>query len=190
MRDSTGQFADTEGKPSDSYYSFDLGAWHLIGFNSNCRKVSCSAGSPQYEFIKSDLAAHRNKCTLAFAHHPFRNSFFETSHEPRWPDIFDLFYDSGVDLVVVGHAHSYERMAPINRSGGIDRARGVRQFVVGTGGRSPSGASAAPKPFSETHAGKTFGALKLRLKASGYDWEFKTIPSFPSVSDTGSGTCH
>jgi calcineurin-like phosphoesterase family protein len=185
----TGPWSDLEGSPKEGWYSFDLGAWHLIGFNSNCRRVSCLEGSEQERWIREDLAAHPARCTLAFAHHPFRNSFFETSKEPRWPDIFQLFYDERVDLVLVGHAHSYERMAPIDPEGEIDRARGVRQIVVGTGGRSPAGASAPPRPFSETHAGKTFGVLELTLRPTGYDWHFQGIPATPVV-DMGSGTCH
>jgi acid phosphatase type 7 len=184
-----GTWAKLGGDPVKGWYSFDVGAWHLVSFNSNCKRVDCTSGGEQYNWLKQDLAAHAARCTLAFAHHPFRNSFFETSLEPRWPDIFKLFYDTGVDLVVVGHAHNYERMAPIDPSASIDRARGVRQFVVGTGGRSPAGASATPKPYSEAHAGKTIGVLKLTLHAAGYDWSFNGVAATP-MTDTGSATCH
>jgi hypothetical protein len=184
-----GPYANLAGDPVKGWYSFDVGAWHLISFNSNCKRVDCTTGSEQETWIKNDLAAHPNRCTLAFAHHPFRNSFFETSLEPRWPDIFQDFYNAGVELVVIGHAHNYERMAPINPSASIDRARGVRQFVVGTGGRSPAGASATPKPYSETHSGKTIGVLKLTLHSAGYDWSFNGVAATPAT-DIGSGTCH
>jgi chitodextrinase len=184
-----GPYAKLAGDTVKGWYSFDIGAWHLISFNSNCKRIDCTKGSEQETWIKNDLAAHPNKCTLAFAHHPFRNSFFETSSEPRWPDIFQDFYDAGVDLVLVGHAHNYERTAPMNPAAGIDRTRGVRTFVVGTGGKSPAGASATPKPFSETHSGKTIGVLKLTLHSSGYDWSFNGVAATPAT-DIGAGSCH
>ncbi|MDX6645667.1 MAG: hypothetical protein QOK40_1394, partial [Miltoncostaeaceae bacterium] len=184
-----GPWSALAGNPVKGYYSFDVGAWHLISFNSNCGQLSCAKGGEQETWIKNDLAAHPNRCTLAFAHHPFRNSFFETSKEPRWPDIFQTFYDAGVDLVLVGHAHNYERTAPMNPAGGIDRTRGVRTFVVGTGGKGPAGASATPQPFSEAHAGGTLGVMKLTLHPAGYDWDFRGLPSTPFV-DMGAGSCH
>jgi hypothetical protein len=184
-----GPWANVSGHPELGYYSFDVGAWHLISFNSNCGQVSCSAGSPQETWIKADLAAHPTACTLVFAHHPFRNSFFETSNEPRYPALFQDFYNAGVDLLLVGHAHDYERTAPMDPAGNIDMGHGVREFVVGTGGHGPTGTSATPKPFSQAHASPVFGALVLTLHPTSYDWSFKGIPGY-TFTDSGSLACH
>jgi chitodextrinase len=185
-----GPYAGVDGFPDRGWYSFDLGAWHVISFNTNCVYIPCGKGSEQEKWLKADLAANTHRCTLVFGHHPNRNSFFEPDKEPRWPVLFQLFYDAGVDLALVGHAHDYERMAPIDPAGKINRERGIRQFVVGTGGRGLTKPAGGPKAFSEVNGLKSFGILELTLRSTGYAWKFHSTPDTPLLVDTGSGTCH
>jgi chitodextrinase len=185
-----GPYADVEGFPEKGWYSFDLGAWHVISFNTNCVYIPCGKGSDQEKWLKADLAANSHRCTLVFGHHPNRNSFFEPDKEPRWPVLFQLFYDAGVDLALVGHAHDYERMAPIDPAGKVNRERGIRQFVVGTGGRGLTKPAGPPKAFSEVNGVKSFGVLELTLRSTGYAWTFHSTPDTPLVVDTGSASCH
>jgi hypothetical protein len=169
------------------YYSYDVGAWHLIALNSNCARVSCSSGSAQQQWLQADLAAHPTACTLAYWHHPRFSSGYDgdnTFMQPLWQTL----YNANADLVLVGHSHDYERYAPLGSNGGLDRARGMREFVVGTGGAFFTGISGA-KPNSEVRQNSTFGVLKLTLNATSYNWQF--IPdSATGFSDSGSQACH
>src|SRR6267378_3063079 len=101
------------GDRSNGYYSFDIGTWHLISLNSNdqCTIVSCSAGSPQETWLKADLAAHPNYCTLAYWHHPSFNSGNGGNLTAMQPLLTDL-YNADADVILGGHAHHYERFAP------------------------------------------------------------------------------
>jgi chitodextrinase len=174
----------TRGK---GFYSFDIGAWHLIALNSNCSRVPCAVGSEQEGWLRADLAAHPNACTLAFWHHPRFSSGHDgdgTFVQPLW----QALYDANADLALVGHSHDYERFAPQNASGALDRTRGIRQFVVGTGGAFFTGMSSA-KPNSEVRQNNTFGVLKLTLHATSYDWQF--VPEAgKTFTDAGSEACH
>jgi hypothetical protein len=175
------------GPRGAGYYSFDVGAWHLIALNSNCARVSCSTGSPQMQWLQADLAAHLNTCTLAFWHHPRFSSGYD-GDGTFMQDIWKTLYDAGADLVLVGHSHDYERLAPMNASGGLDRARGIREFVVGTGGAFPTGVG-SPRPNSEVRQNNSFGVLKLTLGATSYDWRF--VPEAgKTFTDAGSQSCH
>jgi hypothetical protein len=170
-----------------AYYSFDVGSWHLIALNSNCARVSCSAGSAQVQWLKADLAANPRACTLAYWHHPR----FSSGHDGDgtfMQDIWKTLYDANADLVLVGHSHDYERFAPMGASGGLDRTRGMREFVVGTGGAFPTGIGGA-RPNSEVRQNNTFGVLKLTLTATSYDWRF--VPEAgKTFTDAGSQPCH
>ena len=137
----TGYFDYFNGRESDGlagprgkgYYSFDVGSWHLVALNSNCDRVSCSAGSEQEQWLRADLAAHPTACTLAYWHHPRYSSGHEgnnTFTQPFW----EALDDAEAEIVLSGHSHDYERFAPLDRNGNIDLATGIRQFVVGTGG--------------------------------------------------------
>jgi hypothetical protein len=132
-------FGAAAGRSSRGYYSLDLGAWHLIALNSNCgRAGGCQAGSRQERWLRADLARHRSRCTLAYWHRP---RFSSRRHATTgWSAAFwrDL-YRSRAELVLNGHDHDYERFAPLDPAGKPDPARGVREFVVGTGGYGPSG---------------------------------------------------
>jgi acid phosphatase type 7 len=175
------------GQRGKGYYSYDVGAWHLIALNSNCSAVPCSSGSAQERWLRADLAAHQNLCTLAYWHHPRFSSGHDgnnTFMQPIWQDLFN----AGAELVLSGHSHDYERFAPQNASGKLDRTNGIRQFVVGTGGAFFTGIS-TKKPNSELRQNSTYGVLRLTLAAGSYTWKF--IPeSGKSFTDSGTAPCH
>lgn len=148
-------------------------------------EVANGAGSVQEVWFRNDLATHHNTCTIALWHEPYFSSSGETSGRQA---LFQDAYNGGVDLVLNGHEHNYERFAPQNPSGVADSSRGVREFVVGTGGRSLWGFSTV-LPTSEARSGNTFGVLKLTLHATSYDWRFVPIAG-SSFTDSGTGTCH
>ena len=143
------------GERGKGYYSYDVGSWHLIALNSNCSRVPCNAGSAQEQWLRADLAANPRTCTLAYWHHPR----FSSGHDGDgtfMQDIWKALYDRDADLVLVGHSHNYERFAPMTASGALDRTRGIREFVVGTGGAFFTGVSGA-RPNSEVRQNNTFG---------------------------------
>ena len=181
-------FGSRAGDPARGYYSFDVGSWHLIALNSNCGAVGgCGTSSPQGRWLRADLAAHRNACTLAYWHHPRFSSGLH-GNNTTYDGFWRLLYAAGADLVLVGHDHDYERFGPQDPSGRADRPRGIRQFVVGTGGRSHY---PLPKlaPNTQVRNGSTFGVLALTLHPDRYDWRFKPI-SGERFSDSGSDRCH
>jgi len=177
------------GDRSKGYYSFDIGTWHLIALNSNdaCTIVSCAAGSAQETWLKADLAAHTNFCTLAFWHHPSFNSGNGGNLSAMQPELQDL-YNANADVMLGGHAHDYERFAPQNPSGAADNARGIRQFVVGTGGAFWTSFGTI-KANSQVRQNSTYGVLKMTLHPTGYDWQF--VPEAGGTfTDSGTGSCH
>jgi chitodextrinase len=180
-------FGSAAGDPAKGYYSFDVGSWHLIALNSNCTKVACTAGSAQETWLRNDLATHANLCTLAFDHHARWSSGHDGDNvfmQPMWQDL----YDANADVFLSGHSHDYERFAPQNASGGLDNVRGVRQFVVGTGGSFFTGMGSA-HANSQVRNNNTFGFLKLTLRSTSYDWQF--VPEAgKTFTDSGSTACH
>lgn len=185
----TGAPSGRAGDRSKGYYSFDVGTWHLIALNSSdhCNVVACGKGSPQELWLKADLAAHHPSCTLAFWHHPRFNSGHEGNAD-FMQALFQDLYNANADVVLGGHAHDYERFAPQNPTGNLDRARGIRQFVVGTGGAFFTAMGTA-KPNSEVRNSSTYGVLKLTLHPTSYDWRF-AAEAGKSFSDSGSNACH
>lgn len=178
-------FGDLAGDPQRGYYSYDLGAWHIVALNSNCEAVGgCEEGSPQLDWLAGDLASSNARCTLAYWHHPLFSSG-DHGNDPRMRRAFDVLDQAGADVVLAGHDHDYERFAPQDASGS-GRADGVRQFVVGTGGKSLRGFARA-RANSEVRFSRDFGLLRLTLEASGYSWDFITVDD--SVIDSGSSTC-
>jgi hypothetical protein len=177
-------FGSRAGEFGKGYYSYDLGAWHIIVLNSN---ISVEAGSPQEQWLRTDLAAHPVACTLAYWHHPRFSSGVvhgsNTSMHPLW----QALYDYGADVVLAGHEHNYERFAPQDPQGVVDPTRGIRQFVVGSGGRSHY-AFGNPIANSEVRNDNTYGVLKLTLHANSYSWEF--IPEAgKTFTDSGTAPC-
>jgi acid phosphatase type 7 len=181
-------FGPAAGDPSKGYYSYDLGAWHLIALNSNCSFVSCGSSSAQAQWLRQDLAAHPTRCTLAYAHHPRFTSGTNSPGSNSIKPLFQTLYDYGADVLLVGHDHHYERFAPQNPSGASDPARGIREFLVGTGGRGFHPVNTII-PNSEVRNNVTFGVLKLVLRPASYDWQF--VPEAGATfRDAGSQMCH
>ncbi len=162
----------------EPWYSFDVGGWHIISLNSNCRSVGgCGPGSPQEVWLKADLAAHPAKCTLAFWHHPRWSSGYNGS-DPGYDTFWSDLAAAGAEVVLSGHDHHYERFAA---------DRGIRQFVVGTGGRSLF-PTIGQEQGSEVANSSTYGVLKLTLRPSSYAWEF--VPEGDSkFTDRGNTEC-
>ena len=181
-------FGAAAGDPGKGYYSYDLGEWHIIVLNSNCSEIGgCEAGSPQEQWLRQDLAANSTLCTLAYWHDPRFNSGNHGNH-PSVGDFWQALYDFGVDVVINGHAHHYERFAPQDPAGLADPVNGIREFIVGTGGKSHA-ALVEIQPNSEIANDDTFGVLKFILHPTGYDWEFIPVPG-ESFTDSGFETCH
>jgi hypothetical protein len=182
-------FGAAAGDPKTGYYSYELGAWHIVVLNSECLDVGgCDAGSPQEKWLRADLAAHPGACTLAYWHKPLFSSGSAHGNDPTVKPLFQALYDARADVVITGHDHDYERFAPQNPDGAADGARGIREFVVGTGGKNQRtwGPIAAN---SEMRSVEGFGVLKVVLRPSGYDWQF--IPEAgKTFADSGSGSCH
>jgi acid phosphatase type 7 len=182
-------FGSVAGDPKDGFYSYDLGAWHIIVLNSECKEVGgCHRGSREEKWLRADLAAHPAACTLAYFHKPLFSSGGAHGNDPEIQPFFQALYDARADVVVAGHDHDYERFAPQSPTGAADPQRGIREFVAGTGGKSHR-TFAAPRPNSELRDNTAFGVLKFVLHPNSYDWLF--IPEAgKSFSDSGSGSCH
>ncbi len=180
-------FGAAAGPRGRGYYSYELGAWHVVVLNSNCSVVSCAATSAQVRWLRADLAAHPRRCTLAYWHHPRFSSGFhgnDTSVAPLW----SALYAGGADVVLDGHDHDYERFAPQSPAGRRDLVRGIREFIVGTGGEDQR-PFLLPKANSERRSSGTFGVLALTLRPTGYSWRFVPEPG-RTFRDAGAGACH
>lgn len=175
------------GAPKSGYYSYDLGAWHLISLNSNCIYVRCGPGSAQYQWLKNDLVANTSACTLAYWHQPRYSSGphgNDTEVQPFW----NLLYKHGADVVLNGHDHIYERFSPQSAAGTKDPTYGIREFVVGTGGAQHYWIDTV-KAHSVIRNATTFGVLKMRLHPAGYGWSFQPVAG-ATFRDSGTGVCH
>ena len=179
-------FGAAAGDPAKGYYSFDIGAWHLISLNSNCSDVSCSATSAQVQWLDDDLTSNTSQCTLAYWHHP---KFSSGTHgnSARSDAFWDTLYAHNADVVLVGHDHNYERFNPQDPGANADPT-GITEFVVGTGGKSVRTLDIL-KANSASFDSDTFGVLKLTLNDSSYDWEF-VGESGSTFTDSGTGFCN
>jgi hypothetical protein len=181
-------FGEAAGAPGKGYYSYDYGSWHLVVLNSACRRIGgCSEKQLMVQWLKEDLAANPAKCTLAYFHHPLFSSG-PHGNDPRMRASWRALFDGGADVVLSGHDHIYERFAPQTPDGSPDPERGIRQFVVGTGGAS-HGKIGEIKVNSEVRNADTYGVLKLTLNHDSYDWEFIPVEG-STFTDAGSGACH
>jgi hypothetical protein len=181
-------FGANAGDPAKGYYSYELGAWHIIVLNSECSEVgSCKSGSAEEEWLRGNLQAHPSVCTLAYWHKPLFSSGAKHGNDPEMKAFWQDLYEARTAIVVNGHDHDYERFAPQDPDGKPDAAHGIREFVVGTGGKSHR-PFAPPLPTSEVRNADTFGVLKLTLRPNSYDWEF--IPEAgKTFHDFGSERC-
>jgi Tol biopolymer transport system component len=184
----TGSETGPAGDRNGGFYSFDLGTWHVIALNSECRLIGgCGAGAPQMSWLAGDLAAHPAACTLAMWHRPHFTSGGHTDRGDTLP-AWNLLYAWNADLILNGHDHFYERFGPQTPAGAADPERGIPEFVAGMGGKSHFG-FATRLPNSEFQSNGFFGVLELTLRDGGYDWQAVATPS-GRVIDAGSGDCH
>jgi hypothetical protein len=181
-------FGAKAGPRGRGYYSYDRGSWHIVALNSNCAKVGgCGFRSRQGRWLRRNLAKHRARCTLAYFHHPLFSSG-EHGNEPAMRPIWRILFRANADVVVNGHDHDYERFAPQGPSGARRLKRGIREFVVGTGGAEHRPFDAI-KPHSRARNAHTSGVLKLRLSSGSYHWRFVPIAG-RSYTDSGEDRCH
>ena len=182
-----------EDPPYEGYYSYDLGDWHIVALNSNCDEGEvpggCEPASPMVTWLEQDLAANPRTCTLAYFHHPLFTS--GEKHRPGDENVrplWEALYAANADVVLNGHDHNYQHFAPQDPEGGADPERGIRQFVVGTGGRDLYNIE-DPLDNTKAHDDKTHGVLKLTLHPSSYDWQFVPVAG-QDFTDSGTGICH
>jgi hypothetical protein len=174
------------------YYSFDLGAWHVVALNVICDKLpdgdGCSADSRQNRWLQRDLQAARETtgCTVVLMHEPrWSSSDWEL---PKLDPLIRTMYRNGVDLVLSGSSHAYERFAPQTPDGRLDKSHGLTQMVIGTGGAHFTNLH-SPDANSVTEKQHVFGVLDLSLRNGSWGWDYRSDPSTP-FSDSGSQTCH
>lgn len=167
------------------YYSFDIGGWHLISLNGD---ISASSGSSQETWLRSDLAAHSNQCTLAYWHEPRWSSGSIHGSDSTYSQLWQDLFVAGAEVVLNGHEHEYERFAPQNPSGQPDATNGIREFVVGTGGAQLY-SFGAPIANSEFRYNTDFGILLITLHATSYDWKF-VAQKTGAIIDSGTTACH
>jgi hypothetical protein len=182
-------FGSSAGASGDGFYSYELGAWHIVVLNSECADVGgCGVGSREEKWLRADLAAHPSYCTVAYWHKPLFSSGGAHGNDLEVTPLWQALYDAGADVVIGGHDHNYERFAPQDPQGQADPARGIREFVVGTGGKNlrPFGPT---KANSEVRNNEAFGVLKLTLRPRGYDWQFISQAG-KTFTDAGTGDCH
>lgn len=184
-----GYFGAAAGDPAKGYYSFDIGAWHVVALNSNCAKISggCAAGGAEDVWLRADLAAHPGQCILAMDHHPRYSSGHDGDNTFMQPFFQDLL-NAHADVLLSGHSHDYERFQPQDNAAHLDTANGITQFVVGTGGSFFTGLGTR-HANSVASQNSTFGVLALTLHPSSYTWRF--VPEAGKTwTDTGSRDCH
>jgi 3',5'-cyclic AMP phosphodiesterase CpdA len=167
-----------------SYYAYDLGDWRIYALNS---EISDSASSPQVEWLEADLAANPRQCVLAYWHQPRWSSGSNHGNNRDSQTLWQILYEAGAEVVLNGHEHNYERFAPMNAAGQPD-PRGLREFVVGTGGKSLYNFD-SPLPTSEVRNDTSYGVLMLILRESSYEWEFIPVAG-STFRDSGSTDCH
>ncbi|MET8681426.1 metallophosphoesterase [Streptomyces sp. NPDC004647] len=178
-------FGANAGPSGRGYYSYDLGNWHVVSLNS---EVSMAVGSAQEQWLRSNLAASTKPCTIAYWHKPRFTSGANHAPNTSTGPLVKALYDHNAEVIVTGHNHQYERFAPMNPSGQLDTARGIRHFVAGMGGASHYGFGTI-QPNSQARNSDTYGVLKFNLHANSYDWQF--VPQAgKTYSDSGTTSCH
>jgi hypothetical protein len=177
-------FPTIQSVRGNGYYSYDIGSWHIIALNS---VIDMSNDSFQVKWLREDLVSHPALCMLAYWHHP-RWTSGTSGNNGHLATIWQILYDHGVEVVVNGNEHMYERFAPMDPTGALDLEHGIREFVAGTGGVShyPLGEI---QPNSQVRDNTAFGVLKFTLYSDGYDWEFIPVDA-AGFTDSGSESCH
>lgn len=176
-------FGSRAGEYGKGYYSTNIGQWHIVALNSN---VDASPDSEQLKWLRKDLTGNALPCVLAFWHHPRFSSGYHGDNATM-AAAWEMLYEFGASIAISGHDHNYERFAPLNGKGQIDRARGIRSFIVGTGGSRLLDIGMRGE-HSEAWEGATWGVLKLSLRPDSYAWEF--VPAANGkYRDSGTGVC-
>jgi hypothetical protein len=177
-------FGVSAGPAGLGYYSYTVGAWHVVALNS---EISAFPGSPQMEWLRADLTVNPSRCTIAIFHSPVFGSG-SNGGNPHMQAVWRTLYEFSVDVIVNGHNHSYERFAPQDPDGGFDSERGIREFVVGTGGAQLTDFPRV-RANSEVRRSGVWGVLKLTLWSDRYEWVFVPVAG-QNFSDSGSTNCH
>lgn len=185
-----GYFGSAAGDPTKGYYSYDYGGWHVVVLNPECDSVGgCGPGSAEDQWLRGDLAAHPVTCTAAIWHEPRFSSGSDHGDDPRSQVFWEDLYYGGADVVINGHDHDYERFAPMDAVGNADPTYGIREFVVGTGGKDLNGFVNKIDRNSVARDARDHGVLKLTLHDGSYDWEFVPVPGGSGFTDTGTASC-
>ncbi len=202
----------------DGWYSYNLGSWHLISLNIECETqpggcVDSGAWfAAELEWLKKDLEANHSECTLAYWHQPVfsATNSIAVPEGPTAVAFWQLLYQHHADLVLNGHDHLYARYRPLDPSGNSDPRKGIREFIVGTGGETldpivtsnttaadPTGNPNFNAENLEAGTGEFWGVMGLTLKENGYAWDFESALKDPAqttgpatFSDKGFGSCH
>jgi hypothetical protein len=172
-----------------TWYAFDAGSWRVYVLDSDCTEIGgCSRSSSEGRWLAADLAANQRACSIAFMHHP-RFSSGRHGNNVSVAPLWRMLYDARAELVVSGHDHDYERFALLAPDGRRAPGRGIREFVVGTGGaplrafRYPAG------PDSQARNSHSHGILQLDLGPRGYTWRFRAVGG-SGFTDAGHAGCH
>jgi len=191
-----GYFGRRAGSTGKGYYAYNLGTWRIYALNSNCGLVSCSSTSAQVRWLKADLAASRQRWKFLFFHHIIRSSSFHSADDYLFDGILDKYLlqatvgtlaeRHGAQIIFNGHDHDYERFARQSPNG-VRTAKGLREFVVGTGGRSHY-AWGSTKRNSVVRNNTTYGVLKLTLHPGSYSWRFQPVAG-KTWTDSGTTSC-
>jgi len=182
-------FGARAGARGKGYYSYDRGSWHIVALNSNCDKVGgCGRRSAQGRWLRNDLANNPSRCTLAYFHRPLYSTGTNVAG-PQVKAFWRMLHDRKADVIVNGHAHRYERFAPMTPSG-TRSANGIRQIVAGTGGAGGGGEiSYGDAPNLQRVKTDVFGVLKLSLRSDSYEWKFVRAAG-KAFTDSGTTSCH
>jgi iron/zinc purple acid phosphatase-like protein C/calcineurin-like phosphoesterase family protein len=186
-----GYFGPLAGDPARGYYSFDLGAWHIISLNSNCGAAgapSCDRDSAQVRWLQADLEANSRSCTLAYWHHARFTDPAGHSDDPQTQYFWNALYAAHADVVLSGHNHNYQRFGALHPLGQlVDYGAGVRAFVVGTGGNSLYRFSTPPRSSSRYRDDDHYGVLRLTLSATSWSSAFHRTDG--QVADPATAGC-
>jgi acid phosphatase type 7 len=200
----------------NGWYSYNLGAWHLISLNIECETQpgGCTGAwfAAELAWLKNDLAQNHSACTAAYWHQPT----FSAANSIAIPEgttaqqFWQVLYEAGADLILNGHDHLYARYRPLDPSGNSDPKKGIREFIVGTGGETldavvttdttaadPTGNPNFNALNLEAATGQFWGVMRLQLNDNGYAWDYESAlkdpaqPTGPATfSDKGAAACH
>jgi hypothetical protein len=180
-------FGANAGKPGEGWYAYDAGAWRVLVLNS---EVDAAKGSAQETWLRAQLASTSTPCVLAYWHRPRFTSGVHGDDAVSAP-FWDALYEANADVVLGGHDHDYERFALMNPQRQQDPTRGIRQFVVGTGGAGHYRFENGVTANSEARVEDRYGVLRLVLGPGTYQWQFiAAVGEGTQVMDSGTGVCH